>query len=324
MVVTATIPVVVDALMAQGRGNLAVRLVDPDQGLLPAFEAGAHVDLHLGNGLVRQYSIASPSHEQDHYLLCIRKEAASRGGSAFVHERLRVGDPMRISAPRNLFSLGAAEHSVLVAGGIGITPILSMAESLDSSAASFELHYYVRERREAAFARRLAAGFRHGQVQLHCSAEGDSSRLCLPSALAAPADSRRLYLCGPAGFMEHVASQAQAAGWNPDRIHQEAFAPPAVVASSAENQAFEVELASSGQVFSIPPDRSIAAVLVDAGINVPLSCEMGICGSCLTRVLQGSVDHRDSVQSEQEKSASQQQITLCCSRSHSARLTLDL
>ncbi len=319
-----TIPVVVDALMAQGRGNLAVRLVAHNEQPLPAFEPGAHIDLHLGNGLVRQYSIASAPHEREHYLLCIKRERSSRGGSSYIHDRLRVGDPLQISLPRNLFALEPAAHFLLLAGGIGITPLLSMAEGLEQAQASFEFHYYVQSRQDAAFARRLAAGFRHGQVHLHCSAEGDSCRAGLPAGIGTPANDKRLYICGPEGFMQHVADTALAAGWVEGNIHREAFAPPAAAVLDAGGKTFQVELASSRQVFDIPADRSIASVLVDAGVDVPLSCEMGICGACLTRVVDGRVDHRDSVQSGAEKEAPLQQIALCCSRSHSARITIDM
>ncbi len=318
------IPVVVDAIMAEGRGNLAVRLVAQDEQHLPAFEAGAHVDLYFGDGLVRQYSIASSPRDRDHYLLCIRRMQASRGGSAYVHDRLRVGDPLQISQPRNLFALEPADHYILMAGGIGITPLLSMAEALDQSKARFELHYYVTSRRDAAFARRLAAGFRHGEVHLHTSEAGDGSRKGLPASIQAPPHSARLYLCGPEGFMLHVADQATTAGWREDHIHREAFAAPEVTAPTAGDAAFQVKLASSGRVFDIPADRSIASVLVEAGIDVPLSCEIGICGMCLTPVVDGIVDHRDSVQSDAEKAAPRQSIALCCSRSHSRLITIDL
>ncbi|RMX04226.1 oxidoreductase [Corticibacter populi] len=325
---SSLIDVQVDALVAQGQGNLAVRLIPPEgHGPLPAFDAGAHVDLHLPTGMTRQYSIASAPHQRDFYTLCIRKEGASRGGSRYVHERLRVGDRLRIGAPRNLFRLEPAAHSILMAGGIGITPLLSMAWALEQGGQSFELHYYVRRRSEAAFARQWGRGFRHGTVHLHCSAEGDSLRAGRPACLAAPGCSTHLYVCGPHGFMDHVQAQAHAAGWPMDQLHQEAFGLPAAAVSSglAEEEApFEVELASTGQAFVVPPGQSIASVLQSQGVEIPLSCEMGICGACLTPVSAGDVEHRDGVQSEAEKSAPCQQIALCCSRSRSARLVLQL
>lgn len=321
-----TCNVMVDTLSAQGKGNLGVRLVPVDGQPLPAFDAGAHVDVHLPNGVVRQYSIASAPSVRDHYLLCIHKETTSRGGSSYMHERLRVGDTLTISAPRNLFPLREADYYFLVAGGIGITPLLSMAESLDAQGMPFELHYYVRERINVAFARRLAHGFLHGKVLLHASDEGQPLRGSTPLWLKERMAGSHLYMCGPEGFMDHVAHCAMQLGWESGQLHREAFTPvtPKASVQGTQDAVFEVQLASSGQLYAIPPDKSIAAVLMAQGVDVPLSCEMGICGACLTNVLDGQPDHRDSVQSDADKSAAQQQIALCCSRSCSPRLVIAL
>ncbi len=321
----STLDVIVDAMSRQGAGNLAVELVSADGAALPAFEAGAHVDVHLPGGLIRQYSIASAPADTSRYVLCVRREPASRGGSASVHERLRVGDALKISLPRNLFALRDGEHHVLVAGGIGITPLLAMAQQLHAAGASFELHYYARTLGEIAFRPLLTAGLGAGAVHLHCADEGRDARAFLPEALSQGGQGRQLYLCGPAVFMDHVSAAAQASGWPVDHIHSEAFAPvvAAVADGAAAEQSFEVELASSGQVFTVAPGRSIASVLGEAGVAVSLSCEMGMCGACLTDVVDGIPDHRDTVQSDQEK-AGNAQMTLCCSRSHSPRLTLGL
>lgn len=317
-----SVEVVVAALAEEGQGNRMLRL-EPVAGALLPFEAGAHIDVHLPNGLVRQYSIASTPHVRDHYLLCVRRESDSRGGSGFIHEQLQVGQRLTISPPRNLFALQPAEEYLLVAGGIGITPLLSMAEALDAAGKPFELHYYVRERGHAAFVARLDAGFRHGRIHLHCDAEGNNPLSRPPAGLHAPAPGRRLYLCGPDGFMRHVTDTALQGGWDEQRIHREAFGPSATT-STAVDRAFEVELASSGRVFSVPAERSIASVLCEAGIDVPLSCEMGICGACLTPVIAGQADHRDSVQSDAEKVSRDQRIALCCSRSQTPRLVVGL
>ncbi|SEK96510.1 vanillate O-demethylase ferredoxin subunit [Pseudoxanthomonas sp. GM95] len=319
-----TIEVVIDAMSRQGAGNLAMELVRADGAALPAFEAGAHVDVHLPGGLIRQYSIASTPADTARYVLCVRREAASRGGSSSVHERLRVGQALTISAPRNLFALQPGSHHVLVAGGIGITPLLAMAHQLQAQGASFELHYYVRSRSEIAFLRQLHGEF-GDRVHLHSAEEGRDARQVLPEALEGGADEHQLYLCGPAAFMAHITEAAMARGWDAARIHDEAFAPvkPLASADAGDEATFEVEVASTGQVFTIAPDRTIAAVLGEAGIALSLSCEMGICGACLTDVVDGIPDHRDTVQSDVEK-ASNKQVTVCCSRSCSPRLTLAL
>ncbi len=319
----STINVIVDALASQGRGNLSIDLVAQEADSLPAFEAGAHVDVHLPGGLIRPYSIASAPHDKDRYVLCVKRAQTSRGGSAYIHERLRVGDLLQISRPRNLFSLQPAQSHVLMAGGIGITPLLSMAASLDQAGQPFELHYYVQNRHDFAFVRQMATGFTHGQIHHHCSANGGSPRQHLPQAMDVPDAGKRLYLCGPNGFMEHVALAALARGWDASHIHREAFAPPAASAA-LPGHAFQVKLASSGQVFDIPEGQSIASVLVAASIAVPLSCEMGICGACLTPVVDGIAEHCDSVQNDAEKSATRQLIALCCSRSRTPQLTIDL
>lgn len=316
--------VTVDAMSRQGAGNMAVELVSASGAPLPAFEAGAHVDLHLPGGLVRQYSIASTPADRSRYVLCVRREPASRGGSACVHERLRVGDTLTISAPRNLFALQPGAHHVLVAGGIGITPLLAMAHQLVERGDSFELHYYTRSRSEVAFERLLQERLGPQRVHVHCGDEGRDARQHLPEALKTGAAGHQLYLCGPAAFMAHVGAAAREHGWPADHIHSEAFAPPAaIVQDAADETGFEVELASSGRVFAVPPGRTIAAVLAEAGVAISLSCELGMCGACLTEVVEGIPDHRDSVQSEAEK-LSNRQMTLCCSRSRSARLTLAL
>ncbi|WP_321786966.1 PDR/VanB family oxidoreductase [Paraburkholderia sp. J94] len=319
----STIAVIVDTLSAQGRGNLAVRLVCADGSALPPFDAGAHIDVHFARGLIRPYSIASAPHERDHYVLCVKREAASRGGSAYVHERLRVGDRLDVSLPRNLFGLREGSRHVLMAGGIGITPLLSMAESLEKSGVPFELHYYVRERIDTAFKARWAAGFTHGRVHVHSSIDGESARDALPAALHAPVDGMQLYLCGPDSFMRHVAQSAREFGWQAGAIHQEAFGAPAVQ-TRTDDESFQVVLASSGRTFEVTAQRSIASVLLEGGVSVPLSCEMGICGACLTPVIDGVADHRDTVQSDTEKCAANQQIALCCSRARTPRIVIGL
>ncbi|MEH8417887.1 molybdenum cofactor-independent xanthine hydroxylase subunit HpxE [Klebsiella pneumoniae] len=284
------LPVVVDGLWRQGAKNLAVSLVSAEGQPLPAWTPGAHIDLHLPCGLIRQYSLTGSPAEQDRYLLCIARESQSRGGSRYIHDTLRPGQPLMISAPRNHFPLHEGGHVVLLAAGI---------------------------------ARQLSGGI----CQIHCSDEGQSPRQRLAQDLGAPDADTRVYFCGPPGFMARVRDTARAVGWEEAQLHSEAFQPPAPTAAasaSAADGTFTITLASTGERWPVPGDKTIAQVLQEHGVAVPLSCEMGICGACLTPVREGTVDHRDTVQSEAEKQAAEQHIALCCSRSLSANLVIDL
>ncbi len=315
----ALLQVVVTDIAEQGEGNRALTLA-PLLGELPPFEAGAHVDVHLPGGVVRQYSIASAPDERDrHYVLCVKLAPASRGGSRHIHEQLVAGQRLWISLPRNHFPLQADGPHLLLAAGIGITPLLSMAQALDARGEAFVLHHYVRERAQAAFAGRLAQGFAHGRVQVHADAEGESPLTHVPGELAQPRG--HLYLCGPGGFMDHFAVLAGRAGWPAQNIHSERFDPVELV--RADDAPFEVELASSGEVVEVPAGQSIAQALGEAGIPVEVSCEQGMCGACVTGVLAGVPDHRDCVLGAAEHAANDR-MTLCCSRSRSPRLVLAL
>lgn len=313
--------VTVAALAAEGAGNLAIRLEPLPGQALPAFAAGAHIDVFLPGALTRQYSIASAPSRLDHYELCVKREPESRGGSRFIHQALAVGAQLHISSPRNLFALQPADHHVLVAAGIGITPLLSMASALKEQQQSFSLHYYTRTRTEAAYAERLETQFGAERVHLQHSDQGRSPRRHLPDDLLQPGPNAHLYLCGPEAFMRHMTERAQELGWPTTHIHQEAFAPMA--AQTAVGDAFEVQVNSTGQVVQVPTELSIAQALMAAGVEVAVSCEQGFCGACLTRVVTGTPCHRDSVLSDGEK-ALNDQMALCCSRSRSGRLVLGI
>lgn len=320
-----TLNVVVDAMSRQGKDNMALRLVADNGQPLPEWEAGAHIDLHLGNGLVRQYSLTGSPSRHDRYLICVRRETGSRGGSRYIHDRLRPGQILTISAPRNVFGLVPAGKVVLMAAGIGITPLLAMVQTLEQNGTPFALHYYLKNRESTAFVRELSRRYQHGQCTVWYSSEGNSPRQHLPADLLKPAPDTRLYLCGPQGFMSHVRAQALMQGWPEERLHSEAFMAVPLAATHGEADGlFTIRLASSGDTWPVPADKTIARVLQENGVSVPLSCEMGICGACLTPVLEGTVDHRDTVQSEAEKCSPRQQVALCCSRSCSRLLVIDL
>lgn len=288
---------------------------------LPPFDAGAHVDLFLGNGLTRQYSLCNDPADRDRYRIAVLREPASRGGSTYVHDALIEGALLSISPPRNLFALDeTAQDHLLFAGGVGVTPILAMARRLHALGHPFIFHYCARDRARAAFLDELAAAPFAGAVRLSFDAEPDT-RLDLDTALADPTSSRRLYVCGPGGFMGHVIDCALARGWAPEQIRKEHFA--AVSAPEGEDRTFELEIASTGQVVPVGADQTAAQALEAAGVFVPVSCEQGVCGTCLTRVIDGQPDHRDAFQTDAEKAAGDQ-FTPCCSRAHTPRLVLDL
>lgn len=315
--------VIVDGLWRQGEKSLAVRLLAEPGQSLPAWQPGAHVDVHLPCGLVRQYSLTGDCSEPG-YLICVTREHASRGGSRYIHEILRPGQKLLISPPRNLFPLCAAEHVLLLAAGIGITPLYAMALRLEAAGQPFTLHYFVKTQQAAAFVPELLRPFSHGACFIHVSADGHSPRILLQDTLVAPEANLHAWICGPAGFMARVHEVATEKGWAASHLHSEAFQPIAPVCADSATEVFTVTLASTGERWPVPADKTIAQVLQANGVAVPLSCEMGICGACLTPVVDGVVDHRDTVQSDAEKGGPNQQVALCCSRSHSGELVIGL
>lgn len=285
---------------------------------LPAFTAGAHIDLHLEGGIIRQYSLCNAPDQPGYYLLGVLQDPRSRGGSAAVHKNLHEGRELKIGLPRNNFELveGAA-HSILLGGGIGVTPLLAMAWRLHSLHNSFELHYFVRTLGGAAFTQYLQTTPFADRVSIHpddCVPRFDVSKL-----LAHPENGTHLYICGPTGFMDFITEQSAKLDWPGAQVHLERFS----ATINGSGGAFRVRCARSRAEVTVPEGVSIAAALLAAGIEVPLSCEQGICGTCVTGVLEGIPDHRDLFLLDDEKQANNL-ITLCCSRSTSPLLVLDL
>jgi ferredoxin-NADP reductase len=297
---------------------VVLELQAADGAPLPAFDAGAHVDLHLGDGLVRQYSLCGDPADAARYRLGILLDPATRGGSQAVHRDLQVGARLRVSPPRNLFPLAAgARHSVLVGGGIGITPMIAMAHALHRAGAAFELHYCSRAPQQAAFLDELRQAPFAASVRLYHD-EGGAGFDPVTQLPAAAVDTH-VYVCGPAGFMDWVIAGARAAGFADACIHREYFS----VEVDTSGGGFEVELAQSGQVVQVAAGQPITAALAAIGVKVQVSCEEGVCGTCLTTVLDGIPDHRDVFLTEEERAANDQ-ILLCCARARSPRLVLDL
>ncbi len=303
----------------EAEGICSYELARADGAPLPAFSAGAHIDVHLPGVLVRQYSLCNDDRETHRYRIAVLRDPASRGGSVTVHEQVQEGDTLTISAPRNHFPLVAAPFSLLLAGGIGITPLLCMAQRLAATGQDFRLHYCTRSLARTAFHDSVAAFGERARLHLD---DGDATqKLDLPAALAAAPAGSRLYVCGPTGFIDFVVNTARAAGWPADHLHLEYFG--AAPQDTAGDRAFEVRIASTGQTYAVPADKTVVEALQDQGVEVLISCEQGVCGTCLTRVLEGECEHRDMYLTDEEK-ARHDQFLPCCSRARSPLLVLDL
>ncbi len=301
---------------------VTLELVASDGRALPAFSAGSHVDVQLPGGITRQYSLCNDPKETHRYLIGVLRDPASRGGSQAVHDSLKEGDVLQISAPRNHFPLAhEAKQHLLLAGGIGVTPILCMAERLAITGAAFEMHYATRAPERTAFRARIAASSFADRVHFHYDNGDAAQKLDLKALLASPQAGTHLYVCGPKGYMDAVLGTARAAGWPESQLHYEFFG--AEVAKSDSDAGFEIKLASSGRIIMVPKDQTVTQALAAAGVEVMVSCEQGVCGTCLTRVLEGVPDHKDSYLTPEEQAANDQ-FTPCCSRSKTPQLVLDL
>ncbi len=301
---------------------VTLELVATEGKPLPAFSAGSHVDVVLPNGITRQYSLCNDPQETHRYLIGVLRDPSSRGGSRAVHELVKEGDVLQISTPRNHFPLvHEAKKSLLLAGGIGVTPILCMAERLAITGADFRMHYATRSPARTAFRERITASGFAGRVQFHFDDGDAAQKLDLQKLLAQPENGTHLYVCGPKGFMDAVLGTARAAGWPEAQLHYEFFG--AEVAKSDSDAGFEIKLASSGRIVMVPKDKTVTQALAEAGVEIVMSCEQGVCGTCLTRVLEGVPDHKDSYLTPEEQAANDQFLP-CCSRSKTPQLVLDL
>jgi ferredoxin-NADP reductase len=288
----------------------------PDGGALPAFTPGAHIDVQLPQAMRRSYSLLNGPGQHDRYLIGVALDAAGAGGSSYLHEQIAVGDALKVSLPRNRFALaGNARHHLFIAGGIGITPVLSMVRHLAGSGQSWKLHYAARSRKAAAFVDELAA---HGEhVSIRFDDEAGGGFIDVAAIVRAAPGLSDLYCCGPRGMLESFIDATDALP--SDHVHLESFVS---AQPSTENHAFTVELARSRRVFEIPVDATILEVLLAAGVDAPYSCRLGICSQCRTEVVSGVPDHRDAVLSPAER-ASGKTMMVCCSRALSERLVLD-
>ncbi len=316
--------VIVRSKRMEATDIVVLELAHPGGQAMPPFSAGSHIDVEIQPGLARQYSLCNDPANNEHYVIAVLKEADSRGGSTFIHDTLKEGDLLRISGPKNHFALhGEGTRHLLFAGGIGITPLVCMAERLTRTHTPFELHYCVRSLDRAAFQNLLRDPTRGWTAQLHLDSGPPAQKLDVARSIGAYTEGAHAYVCGPAGFIGWVLQSARDAGWPEHALHREYFTPPPAEGRAAPSSTFMVRLASSTMVLEIPPDRSVMQVLADAGIELPSSCEQGTCGSCLTRVLEGIPDHRDFYLTDEERAANDQ-FTPCVSRAKTPLLVLDV
>ena len=288
----------------------------PDGKPLPPYEPGAHIDVHLPNGLLRNYSLIVAKPEPSTYTIGIKRDPASRGGSRWIHEAMLVGSTLKIGEPRNNFRLHEdAAHTILFAGGIGITPIWCMVQRLESLGRSWKLYYSCRSRTDMAFLNALEA---MAPAHLHFDDESAGKFLDIAAIIAEAPKDAHIYCCGPMPMMQ--AFEAASANWPSEQVHVEYFVPRQ---PPAKTGGFTVELARSGASYFIPEGETILNVLLDAGIDVDYSCELGICGACEQRVISGTPEHRDSILSEEEQ-AENKRVMICCAGCKTDKLVLDM
>jgi ferredoxin-NADP reductase len=311
----ATLQVRLRALKWEAPDVLSLELAAPDNGPLPRFEPGAHIDLTLPNGTLRQYSLCGDPNDASHYRLGIRAVAGGLS-SSFIHRTLRPGELLTVSMPRNNFSLVDAPRYVFVAGGIGITPLIPMMRQASANKRPWTLLYCNRRSEDAPFLAEIRT--LGGEISLHASEAG--TRLDVARRLGTAQQDTAVYCCGPERLMTAVEEATVA--WPEGSVHFEWFTPRSRPADETSGS-FEVVCERSGLTLMVPPDKSIMAALSEAGIEVPRSCEQGICGTCEARIMSGEADHRDSILSSSERAANQSMM-ICVSRAKGARLVLDI
>jgi ferredoxin-NADP reductase len=313
----ALIDVVVTGIVQETPTVKSFQLSRSDGTEIGAYLPGAHIDVVGPTGVTRQYSLCSRPDAGDSFVVAVKREERSRGGSVALHD-LQIGDTLKISAPRNLLSIAPdAAHHVLVAAGIGITPMLSMARYMDVHDIGFELHYFARSEEDAAFLPLLNERCPE-KLHAHVGIARHAQDALIEAALRAAPPTSHLYVCGPEGFMSKVVSMAER-HLPAEAVHYENF-HAAEQPDTADNTAFEVEL--EGQTFEVPADKSIVEVLEANGCDVDTSCQEGICGTCIMQVLGGVPEHRDNVLSSAER-ASGEVMAVCVSRTRGPRLVLD-
>lgn len=302
----------------EAEGVLSVRLADPAGGELPSWEPGAHLALHLPNGIIREFSLCSDPEDRTGWTVAVLREPSSRGGSAYVHLELRPGDLVEVEGPRNNFHLEPTKKYILVAGGIGITPILAMARDLERRGEDWRMLYAGRSGATMAFLEELKQ-LGADKVQLHADDQAGGPPV-LTDVLDAVEDDTLVYCCGPEPLLKGVEEALS----DPACLRLERFkAPDPVAPPPGGDRPFDIVCADSGKKVHVPVGTTALEALEQVGFDMPSSCTEGICGTCETKVLAGTVDHRDFLLTDDEKEA-QNTMFVCVSRALTSELTLDV
>jgi vanillate O-demethylase ferredoxin subunit len=317
----ARFPVLVTRVTREAEGILSFEFRDPEGRDLPPFTAGAHLEIQISDGIIRSYSLCNDPAERHRYVVAVLKEESGRGGSRAMHEMIGEGARLLVLPPRNHFPLAGREarRHLLVAGGIGVTPMIAMIAELENRGAQWSMHYCTRSPERTAFLDQLQPFVEAGKVFLHHDGGDPAKGLDLKAALSEFGVGTHLYYCGPPGFMAACAQCLEP--WPPHAVHREYFASPAAEQDTATREPFQVKLNSTGEILDVPADRSIADVLRSTGSPVETDCEDGYCGTCITRYLAGTPEHRDTVLSEKERRS---YLMVCCARARGGVIELDL
>jgi vanillate monooxygenase ferredoxin subunit len=314
-------PVIVAKKLNESHNMASFELVDPNHAELPAFSAGSHIDVTIPGGLVRQYSLCNSSSERHRYLIGVWRDANSRGGSKALHDMVKEGDTLQVGLPRNRFRVPkSTKRAILLARGIGLTPILSIADYLKSQAVPFELHYVYALMSPGAFESKIRESSFAENAKYYIEDSQQNAVLDPVAVLAGQPEDVQLFICGADWWQDPIINTAKQKGWPEQRIHVERFT--AKVPAALLDKVFDVKIASTGATFKIPGDKSVTAFLEEKGVKIPTSCEQGMCGTCKVKVLEGEADHRDKRLSPEQR---QEGFFLACvSRAKGDLLVLDL
>lgn len=315
-----TVSLKINRIVKEADGISSFEFVHPEGVDLPPFKAGAHLHVHLGPDLTRQYSLCNDPTETHRYVVAVLKDENGRGGSRAMHETLQEGGLASVSGPDNHFPLAGreAKSHLLLAGGIGVTPMMAMMEELEAADKPYTLHYCTRSREKTAFLDRLDKRIADGKVVLHHDGGDPSKGLDIPDLITQYKVGTHVYACGPSGFMK--AFNDNVGAWPPHAVHTEYFAA-AERDEDWEDKPFQIKLGHDGALLDVPADKSIVDILRAHGRDVETSCEEGYCGTCITRYLEGDPEHRDTVLDDSDQA---KYVMVCCARSNGPVLVLDM